>query len=468
MTSFNDYKLSDPVKRSLSKMGFTEPTPIQEKVLPLALRGRDIVGQAPTGTGKTVAFGIPIVERCEAPSKGIEAVVIAPTRELAVQVSEELNKIGEFKGIHSIPIYGGEDIHRQIHGLKSDPQVVVGTPGRLIDHIVRVNTMTLENVKIIVLDEADKLLEMGFLEETKVILRNAPPDCQIMLFSATMPEPILELTNVFQKNPAMIGLKGEKVSVPTIAQYYIELEEKQKFDMLIRILMIQSPDIAIIFGRTKKRVSELYEALTRRGYSVRGLHGDLEQPERDSIMRQFKDGAIQILVSTDVASRGLDIGGVTHIYNIDVPEDPESYVHRIGRTGRMGKSGIAVTFVIPAEKRVLKNMERYAGQKIVQMALPTEADAIAGQRRMVEEKVLDAIKSFKGQKYRDMANKLLKNNDPATVLSAALSLTIREPDFRPTELTDVPAGKAKSEEKLTKERSKVKKDRTRGHKYVRR
>jgi ATP-dependent RNA helicase DeaD len=449
-------------------MGFTKPTPVQEQVVPLALKGGDLVGQAPTGTGKTVAFGIPIVEKCDAPSKGIQALVITPTRELAVQVSEEMNKVGEFKGVRSMPIYGGEDVHRQIHGLRSDPQVIVGTPGRLIDHINRIKTVSLDSVKVVVLDEADKLLEMGFLEDTRTILGKAPEDCQKMIFSATMPGPVQELARMFMKEPAMIGIKAEKVSVPSIAQYYVEVQERQKFDALARLLLIQSPDIAIVFGRTRKRVTELYEALSRKGYCTRCLHGDLEQPERDSIMKLFKDGAIQILVSTDVASRGLDISGVTHIFNFDVPEDPESYVHRIGRTGRMGKSGIAVTLVTPAEKKVLKNMEQYAGQRIMPLDVPTVADAIAGQKHKAEERVLEALRSKGGQKHRDVAEKLLKDNDPVAVLSAALSLAVKEPDLRQVELTEMPPGKAKSEEKLTKERGKVSKDRARGRKYPRR
>ncbi len=468
MTSFSEFHLSGPVNESLAKMGFTKPTPVQEQAIPPALKGSDIIGQAPTGTGKTVAFGVPIVEKCEVPSKGIQALVITPTRELAVQVSEEMNKIGEFKGVKSLPVYGGEDVHRQIHGLKSDPQVIVGTPGRLIDHINRLTTINLDSLKIVVLDEADKLLEMGFLEDTKTILRKAPAECQIMIFSATMPEAVLELTKLFMKEPVRVGIKTEKVSVPTITQFYVEVQEKQKFDALVRILQLQSPEIAIVFGRTRNRVIELHEALSRKGYCTRCLHGDLEQPERDSIMKLFKDGAIQILASTDIASRGLDISGVTHIFNFDVPEDPESYVHRIGRTGRMGKSGIAITFVTPAETKVLKNMEQYAGQRIVPLRIPNKADIVAARKQSAEENILKSLGTKNSEKNRDVAERLLKDRDPVTVLSAALSLTIKEPDIELVELTEIPPGKAKSEEKLIKERGKVVKDRDRGRKFPRR
>lgn len=467
MTSFDDYHLSEPVRRSLVKMGFAAPTPIQELTLPVALKGRDIVGQAQTGTGKTVAFGIPVIERCDAGPGQVQAVVITPTRELAVQVSEELNRVGEFKGIRSMPIYGGQDIHRQIHGLKSRPQIIVGTPGRLIDHVMRLKTISLDACRIMVLDEADKLLEMGFLQDTKAILKKMPGNCQTMLFSATMPEPIVDLTRTFMKEPAMLGIKADKVSVPAIVQYYLETEEKQKFDALVRLLLIQAPELAIVFGRTKKRVTELYESLTKKGYAVRGLHGDLEQAERDSVMNQFKEGSIRLLVATDVAARGLDISGVTHIYNFDIPQDPEGYVHRIGRTGRAGKSGVAVTFVTPGEKRLLKNLEQYAGQRIAPLKTPTDQEAIAGQKHMAKEEILKAVESKDSQKYLDLAEELLKDNDPASVMAAALNMIIKEPDLRPVELTEMPPGKVKSEEKLSLERNKKAKDRSRGHKYPR-
>lgn len=467
MAAFDDYHLSEPVRRSLDKMGFATPTPIQELAIPVALQGRDLVGQAQTGTGKTLAFGIPITERCDAGAGQVQAIVITPTRELAVQVSAELNRAGEFKGIRAVPIYGGEDIHRQIHGLRSKPRVVVGTPGRLIDHVLRLKTIGLGACRIVVLDEADKLLEMGFLQDTKTILKQLPENCQIMLFSATMPEQIIDLTTAFMKEPAMLGIKAEKVSVPAIAQYYVEAEEKQKFGVLVRLLLIQAPELAIVFGRTKKRVTELYEALTRKGYAVRGLHGDLEQAERDSIMKQFKEGSIRLLVATDVAARGLDISGVTHIYNFDIPQDPEGYVHRIGRTGRAGKAGIAVTFATPGEMRLLKNLEQYAGQRIMPLNAPTDRDAIEGQKQKAGEEISRAVEMRDSQRYRELAEELLKDNDPASVLAAALGMIIKEPDLRPAELTEMPPGKVKSEEKLEKERSKTPKDRTRGHRYQR-
>lgn len=468
MTSFDEFHLSEAVHRSLSKMGFTEPTPIQALALPTALKGHDIIGQAQTGTGKTVAFGIPIIEQCHAGSNQVQAIVIAPTRELASQVSEELNRVGEFKGIRSMPVYGGQDIHRQIHGLKSKPQIIVGTPGRLLDHITRLKTISLDTCRMIVLDEADKLLEMGFLTDTKSILKKMPKTCQIMLFSATMPEPIIELTCTFMKEPAKIGIKADKVSVSAIAQYYLEMEEKQKFDVLVKLLLIQAPEQAIVFGRTKKRVTELYEALTKKGYSVRGLHGDMEQPERDSVMKHFKECSIRMLIATDVAARGLDISGVTHIYNFDIPQDPEGYVHRIGRTGRAGKNGVAVTFVTPEEKRLLKNMEQYAGQRILPMDRPTSQEAIAGQKHIIKGDILKAVESKDSQKYLDLAEELLKDNDPSSVVAAALNMLIKEPDLSSVELTEMPPGKVISEEKLDRARNKPVKDRSRGYSYPRR
>lgn len=468
MTSFNDFNIGEQVRRSLAGMGFSQPTPIQEKAIPPALEGRDVIGQAETGSGKTVAFGVPVVERCDAGLREVQAIVVAPTRELAVQVSDEVNRVGETKGIRSMAVYGGQDIGRQIHALKSKPHVIVGTPGRLIDHLMRIGSIDPGRVAVVVLDEADKLLEMGFLDDTKAILRKVPGDSQMMLFSATMPGPVIELTGLFMKDPVMIGIKAEKVSVPQIAQYYVEVPEKQKFNALFRLLLIHSPDLAIVFGRTKKRVSELYEELTRKGYAVRGLHGDLEQPERESIMTQFREGSIQVLAATDVAARGLDITGVTHIYNFDIPEDPEGYVHRIGRTGRAGRSGTAVTLVTPGEKKLLKNVEQYAGQRIQPLDLPSDQDAINAQKQTAFQKITRAVESRDSQKYTGLAKELLKDNDPVEVLSAALGMIIKEPNLAPVELTEMAPGKVKSEEKLGKERvKKESKDRDRGRRYSR-
>ncbi|HZW81818.1 MAG TPA: DEAD/DEAH box helicase, partial [Candidatus Deferrimicrobium sp.] len=356
MTTFHDMGLSAPVIKSVLSMGFEEATPIQEQTIPAAMRGADLIGQAQTGTGKTAAFGIPLIEKISLEFEFVQGIVLAPTRELAVQVAEELNKIGQGKGVHALPIYGGQDINRQIKSLKRRPQIIVATPGRLMDHMRR-KTIRLQQIRMVILDEADEMLNMGFVEDIETILKEIPEERQTLLFSATMPQQIQNLAQRFMKNPEIIRVKTKEVTVINIEQTYIEVMDKQKFDVLCRILDLQSPELAIVFGRTKRRVDEISEALNKRGYSAEGIHGDLTQNKRDSVLRQFREGTIEILVATDVAARGLDISGVTHVFNFDIPQDPESYVHRVGRTGRAGKKGEAITFVTPREIGLLRNIE---------------------------------------------------------------------------------------------------------------
>ena len=427
--------LSNAVLRSISNMGFEEPTPIQEQAIPIALEGRDLIGQAHTGTGKTAAFGIPMVERITVEAEQIQGIVITPTRELAVQVAEELNKIGHFKGIRTLPIYGGQDFQRQIRALNKKPYIIVGTPGRLMDHMRR-KTIRLNNIAIVVLDEADEMLNMGFIEDIETILQEIPKERQTLLFSATMPKPIQSLAQQFMRNPEMISIRSKEITVPSTEQYYMEVHERQKFDVLCRLLDIQSPDLAIVFGRTKRRVDELGEALSKRGYSAEGIHGDLTQSRRDSVMRQFREGTIEVLVATDVAARGLDITGVTHVYNFDIPQDPEGYVHRIGRTGRVGKTGLAITFVTPREIDHLKMIEQMTKRKVIRKPVPTLNEAIAGQQRHAMEKLLQVIESEDIRRYKGLAEELLEENDSVTLLSAALKLLTKEPDTTPVKLTE--------------------------------
>ncbi|HEY4548693.1 MAG TPA: DEAD/DEAH box helicase, partial [Bacillus sp. (in: firmicutes)] len=347
MTTFSDFGLSKEIEQAVFNMGFEEPTPIQAQAIPIALDGKDMIGQAQTGTGKTTAFGVPLLEKLSV-KEGTQGLVVCPTRELAVQVAEELNRIGQGKGIRALPIYGGQDISRQIRSLKNGPQVIVATPGRLIDHIER-KTIRLGAIKMVVLDEADEMLNMGFVEDIEKILAETPKEKQTMLFSATMPRRIQNLAERFMKNPEIVKVKAKEMTVTNIEQYYVEAHEKQKFDVLCGLLDIQTPELAIVFGRTKKRVDEVVDGLIKRGYSAEGIHGDIPQSKRDQVIRRFKEASIDIMVATDVAARGLDISGVSHVYNFDIPQDPESYVHRIGRTGRAGKKGKAMTFVSPRE-----------------------------------------------------------------------------------------------------------------------
>ena len=436
MATFNDFGLTEPVIRSINNMGFEEATPIQEQAIPIGLSGQDLIGQAHTGTGKTAAFGIPMVEFFDINRDQIQGMVLTPTRELAIQVAEELNKIGQFKGIRTLPIYGGQDILRQIRALKNRPHIIVGTPGRLMDHMRR-KTVRLNQVRMVVLDEADEMLNMGFIEDIETILTEVPEERQTLLFSATMPGPILTLARRFMKSPEIIRIEGKQVTVANTEQSYIEVEERQKFDVFCRLLDIQSPDRSIVFGRTKRRVDELFEALTKRGYSAEALHGDLAQSKRDLVMRRFKEGTIEVLVATDVAARGLDISDVTHIYNFDIPQDSESYVHRIGRTGRAGKTGVAVTFVTPREIYQLRAIENMTKGKIARMPVPTIKEAIEGQQRLAVDQLLLALENGGGiNNYKSLAEGLLEDNDAVTLLAAALKVLTKEPVQVPITLTE--------------------------------
>ncbi len=435
MATFNQMGLSNPIIRATDNMGFEEATPIQEKTIPLLMEGRDVIGQAQTGTGKTAAFGIPLIEKIEAGSRTIEGLVITPTRELAVQVAEEINRIGQFKGIRALPIYGGQDITRQIRSLSNKPQIIVGTPGRLMDHMRR-KTVRLQQVRMVVLDEADEMLNMGFIEDIETILKQVPGESQTMLFSATMPRPIQQLAGRFMKQPELIRTKTKEATLPSTEQYYIEVQDRQKFDVLCRLLDMQPPELCIVFARTKRRVDEVFEALCKRGYLAEGIHSDLTQAKRNAVMRRFREGTIDILVATDVAARGLDITGVTHVYNFDIPQDPEGYVHRIGRTGRAGKTGVALTLVTPRELGQLKQIEKTINRRVVRRPVPTVNEAIEGQQQLTIDKLMKAAAEEDVGIYKKLAEQLLDTTDSVTLLSAALKLLTKEMDTTPVTLTE--------------------------------
>lgn len=435
MKVFSDFGLSRETLRSLNNMGFEEATPIQEKAIPICLKGKDLLGQAHTGTGKTAAFGIPMAELLEVDSEYIQAVVLTPTRELAVQVAEELNRIGQFRRIRALPIYGGQAIDRQIKALKKRPQIIVATPGRLMDHMRR-RTIRLQYVSIVVLDEADEMLNMGFIEDIETILKDTPDARQTLLFSATIPKAIQSLAEKFMKDPEVIRIEARQVTVPNLEQSYVEVEESNKFDAFCRLIDTQSPERAIVFCRTKRRVDEVTEGLVKRGYSAEGLHGDMTQARRDHVMRQFKDGTIDILVATDVAARGLDISGVTHIYNFDMPQELESYVHRVGRTGRAGAGGVAVTLVTPREVRFMKVIESMIKGKISRRPVPTVKDAFKGQQMLAVEKLLEAVEKNEFASYIGLAEGLLDKEDSVTLVAAALKVLTKEPDKTPIKLTE--------------------------------
>jgi ATP-dependent RNA helicase DeaD len=446
LITFQELGLSKELMKAIRRMGFEQATPIQAETIPLSLQNKDVIGQAQTGTGKTAAFGIPLIEKIDINSDTIQAIVVAPTRELAIQVSEELYKIGATKRVRVLPIYGGQDIERQIRALKKRPHVIVGTPGRIIDHINR-KTLHLQHVHTVVLDEADEMLNMGFIDDIEAILSQVPAERQTLLFSATMPEPIRRIAERFMNNPHLVKVKAKEMTVPNIEQYYLEIHEKKKFDTLTRLLDIQAPELAIVFGRTKRRVDELAEALNLRGYAAEGIHGDLSQAKRLSVLRKFKEGSIEILVATDVAARGLDISGVTHVYNFDIPQDPESYVHRIGRTGRAGKTGVAMTFVTPREIGQLHNIERTTKRKMERMKPPTLDEALEGQQRIAIEKLLATVEKENLSFYKRAAEELLEEHDSVSLIAAAIKMMTKEPDTTPVKLTEEPPLPVKREKK---------------------
>lgn len=463
LVTFKEFDLSPEVMKAVSKMGFEEATPIQAATIPLSLQNRDVIGQAQTGTGKTAAFGIPLVEKIDMNNDAVQAIVVAPTRELAIQVSEELYKIGSTKRVRVLPIYGGQDIERQIRALKKHPHIIVGTPGRILDHIQR-RTLRLQNVHTVVLDEADEMLNMGFVEDIEAILSHVPTERQTLLFSATMPEPIRRIAERFMVNPELVRVKAKEMTVPNIEQYYIEIQEKKKFDTLTRLLDIQSPELAIVFGRTKRRVDELAEALNLRGYAAEGIHGDLSQAKRLSVLRKFKEGSIDILVATDVAARGLDISGVTHVYNFDIPQDPESYVHRIGRTGRAGKTGMAITFVTPREIGQLHHIEKTTKRKMERMKPPTLDEALEGQQRAAIEKLLATIEHNNLSFYKRAAEELLEEHDSVSLVAACIKMLTKEPDMTPVQLTEEPPVMKKEKKRQVQTRQRRNETRGRGAK----
>ena len=424
MTSFGDIQLSKKLLLAVSDMGFEEPSPIQSQTIPLVLEGKDVIGQAQTGTGKTAAFGIPTIEKIIDGSRYIQALVLTPTRELAIQIAEEFNKIGKYKRVKTLPIYGGQSIDRQIRALHAGVQIVVGTPGRLLDHLRR-NTMKLSEVRILILDEADEMLDMGFVEDIETIMKNIThEDRQTLLFSATMPAPIAKLAGKYMRDPQKISISRENLTVPLIDQVYYETREK--FEGLCRVLDIEETGKLIIFCRTKKGVDDLVASMQARAYMAGGLHGDLSQAQRDRVMKKFKDGKLEILVATDVAARGIDIDDITHVVNYDIPQDHESYVHRIGRTGRAGKKGVAVTFIEPREYRQLKLIERLAKTKIVRRDLPSSADILERQREIIKERLIKTLSNNKFADYHTIVSDVAADGsyDIVDVAAAALKLSV--------------------------------------------
>lgn len=421
-------QLNPKILKAVEEMGFESMSPIQAKAIPVVLEGKDIVGQAQTGTGKTAAFGIPLLQSIDMKERGLQAVVLCPTRELAIQVSDEFRKLAMFMhGIRILPIYGGQEISRQIRALKGGVQVIIGTPGRVMDHMRR-KTIRLDHVKMVVLDEADEMLNMGFCEDIETILQEMPEERQTVLFSATMPQSIMEIARKYQKNAEIIKVVKKELTVPKIEQYYYEVRKNNKEEVLSRLLDMYNPKLSLVFCNTKKQVDELTTALKVRGYFAEALHGDLKQTQRDRVMKSFRDGKTEILVATDVAARGIDVDGVEAVFNYDVPQDEEFYVHRIGRTGRAGREGRAFNLVVGREIYKLRDIMRYCKTKIRVQQIPSAEDVTNVKVEQILEQVAHMVKEEDLTKMIHYIEENVNSEDYTAleIAAAFLKLTLGE------------------------------------------
>ncbi len=401
-------------------MGFEEPTPIQELTIPPALEGRDVIGQAQTGTGKTASFGIPIIEK-HFSGKKPAALIITPTRELAIQVSEELGSLAKYKKCSVLTVYGGASIVEQIRTLRQGTNIVVGTPGRIIDHLNR-GTLSVGNVSTVVLDEADEMLDMGFIADIEKILEMTPSSRQTMLYSATMPPEILKIAKKYMRDPLKIAINVKDVIAPKIKQVFYEVLERDKPEVLRRLLDVESPERTLIFCHTKREVDDVSARLQKLGYNAGALHGDFTQSHREDIMGKFREGMVDILVATDVAGRGIDIENISHVINYSIPQNPEGYVHRIGRTGRAGRTGIAVTFVTPREYRQLQLIERIAKTKLSRQEIPSASEVRKARQRQIKADLSEVIDKGKHRTYMAIIRELAESADIEELGAAALSL----------------------------------------------
>ena len=419
--TFEEMCLDTRIMRAIAEMGFEQPSPIQAQSIPIAVEGKDMIGQARTGTGKTASFGIPMLQRINPKDKNLQAIVLCPTRELAIQSANEIRKLAKFLyGIKVLPIYGGQEISKQIRSLKGGVQIVIGTPGRVMDHLRR-HTLKPQTVDIVVLDEADEMLNMGFREDIETILGQLPEERQTMLFSATMPKPILEIAKRYLHEPEIVKVIQKELTVPKIEQYYYEVNPRKKNEVLSRLLDMYDPSLSLVFCNTKRKVDELVADLKGRGYFAEGLHGDMKQSQRDRVMNGFRNGRTDILVATDVAARGIDVDDVEAVFNYDVPQDDEYYVHRIGRTGRAGREGRAFTLVVGKEIYKLKDIQRYCKTKIRRQPIPSVNDVAAIKVEKLLEQAGKLIATDGLGRMMDLLEEYLDGSDySATEMAAAL------------------------------------------------
>ncbi len=436
MKTFDQLGLSGETLQVLKQKGFEVPTPIQEQAIPALLSGKkNIIGQAQTGTGKTAAFGLPILERLEKNSRAVQALILAPTRELAVQVAEEINSLKGKKRVIVAPIYGGQSMDTQLRRLKKGVDIVVGTPGRVIDHLKR-RTLKLDQISYLVLDEADEMLNMGFFEDVKKIMDQTSEDKQTLLFSATMPSEITKVAKKYMGDYETIKVAGGGLTVTKTDQIYVEVTRANKFEALCRIIDIEEGFYGLVFCRTKRDVDDVANHLTDRGYDADGLHGDISQAQREKILGKFKKTTINILVATDVAARGIDVQDLTHVINFALPNDPESYVHRIGRTGRAGKEGIAVTFVTPSEYRLLHMIQKKTKTEIRKAKLPQVEEIIQSKKERIRTELEEIAHTELEDNYKALARELTQKNDSEDMLAALLQYTFAD-ELSPKNYADI-------------------------------
>jgi ATP-dependent RNA helicase DeaD len=419
--TFRDLGLGEGVLAVLEALGYEEPTPIQTQAIPVLLAGRDVMGRAATGTGKTAAFALPLVERIDSQTPGVKALILCPTRELAVQVAEATHRYGAGRRLRVLAVYGGQDIERQLMPLRRGVDVVVGTPGRIQDHIRR-RSLDLSTVTHVVLDEADEMLDMGFQEDIEAILEATPQTRQTALFSATFPPRIAQLAERHLRNPERITVRAPVLETPKVRQVAYVVPRPYKLEALSRVLDLEAPTSAILFCRTRHEVDELTEALSVRGYRPEALHGGLNQGQRDRVMKRFREGTADLLIATDVAARGIDVEHVSHVINYDIPQTPEAYVHRIGRTGRAGREGTAITLVQPRERQLLRGIERMVGAPVEHARVPTIADLRARRLELLRSAIRETLEEGAYAAFREAVRPLAENFDPLEIAAAAAKL----------------------------------------------
>jgi len=448
---FEELNCSKEILKAINDMGFEETTPIQTLTIPLIMEGKDVVGQAQTGTGKTAAFGIPSLEMISIKKKETQGLVLCPTRELAVQVSEEIASLGKYKkGLRILPVFGGQSIDRQINGLKKGAHLVIGTPGRVMDHLRR-NTLKLDNLKILVLDEADEMLNMGFREDIETILESVKEERQTLLFSATMPKAILGIIKNYQKNPEIVKVTHKELTTPNINQTYLEVNEKDKVEILTRLIDMYNPKLSIVFCNTKKKVDDVTDSLQSRGYMTDKIHGDMKQTLRINVMKKFKRGDVEILVATDVAARGLDIDDVETVFNYDMPTHEEYYVHRVGRTGRAGRTGNSFSFVTSKDIYLLKNIMRYTQKKIKRHPIPSIEDIESLRTDTYLNQLKEKVSEGNLQKYISIVEKLTEEDFTAYEIAAGLlKMNLEMPNMKEVDLQPVMVGKKENIKRKSK------------------